>query len=168
MYFVACHKQQADCVKARGEDNPLPGTGCEQVDLAKAQWDPSQGGLLGSQYQTANAPFPNPFPQIAETTAPFRNAAQYSVYIQFAGYDRSLIKSLEGTLSKQNWNVQVGENTQNAVRLSEVRYHDAQQKAAADALASAINTTGVLNTPVKTLAVPAVQPAVLEVWVGQR
>ena len=168
LYFVACHKQQADCAKARGDNNPLPGTGCALVDLSKAQWSPSQGGLLGSQYQTANAPFPNPFPQMAETAAPFWNAAQYSVYIQFAGYDRSLIKSLEATLAKQNWNVKVGESTQNAERLSEVRYHDTQQRAAADALAAAINTTGVLNTPVKTLAVAAVQPAVLEVWVGQR
>jgi hypothetical protein len=168
LYVVACHKQQADCAKDRADNTLLPGTGCELVDLSKARWIPFQGGLPGSQYQTAEAPFPNPFPQIAETATPFRNAAQYSVYIQFAGYDRSLIKSLEATLTKQNWNVQVGESTQNAVRLSEVRYHDAQQKAAADALATAINTTGVLNAPVKTLAVAAVQPAVLEVWVGQR
>ena len=43
LYFVACHKQQADCAKARGDNNPVPGTGCELVDLSKAQWSPAQG-----------------------------------------------------------------------------------------------------------------------------
>jgi len=166
LYFVACHKQQADCTKARGDNNPLPGTGCELVDLAKAQWSPAQGGLLGSRFQTASAPFAPPFPQLTETAAPFVNPAQLAVYFQFAGYDRSLIKSLEATLAKQNWNVQVGESTPNAAKLSEVRYHDLAQKAAADALAAAINATGALNTPVKTVALAAVQPTVLEVWVG--
>jgi hypothetical protein len=172
LYFVACHKQQADCAKARGDNNPLPGTGCELVDLSKAQWSPAEGGLLGSRYQTATAPFPKPFPQIAETQPSSVNIAPYSVYIQFAGYDRPLIVSLAAALAKQNWNVQSrdqgGERTANAAGLSEVRYHDASQKAAAEALAGAINATGIVNTQVKTVALAAIQPNVLEVWIGQR
>jgi TIR domain len=172
LYFVACHKQKTDCEKARGDNNPLPVTGCELVDLSKAQWSPAQGGLLGSRFQTANAPFPKPFPQIAETQPQSVNTAQYSVYIQFAGYDRPQIVSLADALAKQNWNVQGrdqgGERTPNAAGLSEVRYHDASQKAAADALAAAINTTGMVNTQVKTVPLAAIRPTVLEVWIGQR
>lgn len=172
LYFVACHKQQADCAKARGDNNPVPGTGCQLVDLSKAQWSPAQGGLLGSQYQTASAAFPKPFPQLAEAALPAVNTAQYSVYIQFAGYDRPQIVSLADALAKQNWNVQGrdqgGERKTSAAGLSEVRYHDAPQKAAADALAGAINATGMLNTQVKTVALAAIQPTALEVWIGQR
>ena len=171
LYFVGCHKLQGDCANARGDKNPLPGTGCELVDLSKAQWSPAQGGLFGSRYQTAAAPFPKPFPQIAETTPPSVNTTQYLVYVQFAGYDRPKIVSLADALAKQNWNVQGrdhgGERTTNAAGLSEVRYHDAPQKAAADALAAAINATGILNTQVKAVAVAAIQPTVLEVWIGQ-
>jgi hypothetical protein len=172
LYFVACHKQQADCAKARGDNNPVPGTGCELVDLSNAQWSPAQGGLLGSRFQTASAAFPKPFPQIAEAAAPVVNTAQYSVYIQFASYDRPLIVSLAAALAKQNWNVQGrdqgGEEVKSAAGLSEVRYHDASQKTAADALAAAINATGILSTQVKTVAVAAIRPTVLEVWIGQR
>ena len=172
LYFVACHKQQADCAKARGDNNPVPGTGCELVDLSNAQWSPAQGGLLGSRYQTASAPFSKPFPQIAEASAPVVNPAPYSVYIQFAGYDRKQIVSLADALAKQNWNVQGrdqgGEELKSAAGLSEVRYHEASQKTAADALAAAINATGILNTQVKTVAVAAIRPTVLEVWIGQR
>jgi internalin A len=176
LYFVACHKLQANCAKARGDNNPLPGTGCELVDLSKARWSPAEGGLLGSQYQTASAPFPKPFPQIAESEPSSVNTtvitAEYSVYIQFAGYERPQIVSLADALVKQHWNVQGrdqgGERTASAAGLSEVRYHDAQRKAAADILAGAINATGLLNTQVRAVAVAAVQPNVLEVWIGQR
>ena len=172
LYFVACHKLQADCVKARGDDNPLPGTACALVDLSKAQWSPAAGGLLGSRYQTASAPFPKPFPQIEEIPAPLVNRAQYTVFIQYAGYDQLQMISLADVLAEQNWNVQArdqgGASIKDAAGLSEVRYHDVPQKAAADALATAINATGIFNAQVKSVALPAVKPTTLEVWIGRR
>ena len=100
------------------------------------------------------------------------NPASYSVYIQFAGYDRKQIVSLADALAKQNWNVQGGdqggEELKSAAGLSEVRYHEASQKTAADAVAAAITATGILNTQIKTVAVAAIRPTVLEVWIGQR
>ncbi len=166
-YFVACHKQQADCAKERGENNPTPGTNCQPVDLSKAAWAPSQGGLLGSQYSTSSTPFPTPFPQIDEP-APF-DKAQYLVFIQFAGYNQPDIQKLADKLSAQAWNVQKGLDRQaSAAGLSEVRYHDVLQKVPAETLAAAINATGIVTTPVKAVAVAPVHANVLEVWVGQR
>jgi hypothetical protein len=63
-FFVACHVERANCEKARGSDNPTPGTSCSFIDLTAASWRPSAGGLYNSLYQFSASSFPAPFPQI--------------------------------------------------------------------------------------------------------
>jgi hypothetical protein len=63
-FFVACHLYRANCEKARGTNNPTPGTGCVFIDLTTANWTPSAGGYLNSWYQNSDSQFPAPFPQI--------------------------------------------------------------------------------------------------------
>ncbi len=115
-----------------------------------------------------NTPFPNPFPQISDVM-PSINKAQYSVPIQFAGYNRPDMQKLADKLAAQNWNVQPDLDRQtSAAGLSEVRYRDTPQKTAAEALAADINATKLLNTQVKARAFGIIQPNVHEIWIGQR
>jgi hypothetical protein len=63
-FFVACHVERSNCEKARGPNNPTPGTNCFLVDLTMTSWNPNAGGLFGSLYQYSASAFPAPFPQI--------------------------------------------------------------------------------------------------------
>jgi hypothetical protein len=63
-FFVACHYDQEHCERARGTNNPTPGTSCAFIDLSQADWSPKAGGIFDSWYQYSDHAFGAPFPQI--------------------------------------------------------------------------------------------------------
>ena len=91
------------------------------------------------------------------------------VYIQFAGVlTRAQITALNGALRAAGWRAQgpSGERTALAAGLNEVRY-SGNNAAAAQALADAINATGVVRGRVSARRVSVIARNVLEVWISR-
>lgn len=91
------------------------------------------------------------------------------VYIQFAGaLQREQIKTLNRALKEAGWRVQgsSGERTQNARDLNEVGFSAARDQAAAEALADALNQSGLPGRTVRARRVPIVGAGTLEVWIS--
>jgi HAMP domain-containing protein len=107
-----------------------------------------------------------PLPQL---TAARPNWNQ-QVYIQFAGLiAREEIRELNTALAKAGWRVEgrSGERTGNAEGLNEIRYSANANKEAAQALAEAINSSGVAGRPVVARQVDIIKPNYLEVWISR-
>lgn len=109
----------------------------------------------------AAAPLPQPGP-IAAVAYP------QQVYLQFAGdITRAKIVALNQRLRAAGWKVQgpSGERTGSSAGKHEIRY-SGENRAAAEALATAINEVRVIPKKVEPNPVEAVQPDVLEVWIS--
>ncbi|WP_026190653.1 hypothetical protein [Methylobacterium sp. WSM2598] len=129
-----------------------------------------------SQAQAAPpAGTPAPAKPAGATAAPAGPAAEarakYQVYIQFAGFPRPAIAALANALAAQGWAVQGagagGERVAAAATLAEVRYGDPAAKPAAEALAAALNQSGIVPRTVRAVPLAIIRPNVLEVWIGQ-
>ena len=96
--------------------------------------------------------------------------AQFQVFIQFAGFTRDTIIGVASTLGSQGWKVQGadrgGERTSNAAGYTEVRYHDAAARPAAEALAAALNATKITSKQVKAKQLDIIKPDTLEIWIS--
>lgn len=104
--------------------------------------------------------------------APAVHASDYIVYVQFAGLiSRDSVKTMMSGLSQNGWNVQGvsrgGERTSSAAGVNEIRYGKEEDKAAADALANAVNAYGLSSSKVGTLRVPSIGAKRLEVWISR-
>ena len=62
-YSVHCHEAKQNCETARGPNKLTKQSQCEAIDLARAAWNPSHPGWMGSWYQFGRSPFVAPFPQ---------------------------------------------------------------------------------------------------------
>lgn len=117
----------------------------------------------------ANNPVPvAPVQENADTAAVEKG--KYTIYIQFAGYQRGTIMDVARSLEGAGWIVagrsQGGERLASAAGLSKVVYGQDSAKAAAEQLARDINQTGV-KSDVKAVLDPIIPEATLEVWIGQ-
>jgi len=100
----------------------------------------------------------------------FAQAGLYRVFIQFAGViQRRQVIAVNNSLRDAGWNVQgsSGERLAAAAGLNEVRYGRAEDKPAADALAAALDATGLSARPVRVRPLSIVRPGVLEAWISR-
>jgi ABC-type transport system substrate-binding protein len=98
------------------------------------------------------------------------NKQQYTIYVQFAGYQRSSVIKAVQSLRTAGWKVaggdQGGERLAAAAGRSQVLYGNGNAMAAADQLANDINQTGI-KSDVKAVLNPSVVDGTLEIWIGQ-
>lgn len=90
------------------------------------------------------------------------------VYIQFGGaLSRAQIAALNRALREAGWKARgdSGERLETARGLNEVRYSGGD-RAAAEALAAAINEARMTSGPVRAREVDAIRPGVLEAWIS--
>lgn len=113
--------------------------------------------------------------RIIDETAPTysipRSAVRHDqrVFIQFAGVlTRAQIKALNQELKDAGWRAQSesGERTPKAAGLNQVRYSGGN-RAAAQALADALNASGIVNRRVEPKENPDILPNVLEAWISR-
>lgn len=159
-----------------------------RVDFADEIWDAYSRGdaekvasLLGREGRKSNPftdaepdgarPAPPPPPTApAAGGEPALPAAAYrqKVYIQFAGsLKREQIVALNRRLAQAGWAVQgsSGERIGTAAGRHEIRY-SADNRAAAEALARAIDDAAIIRAPVTTRALPIISRDVLEIWIS--
>lgn len=136
---------------------PLPcllrlATPCEQVFAQLAETNNK------AKSQSANT----------ESTPSYRN---YKVYIQFAGSSlpRDAIIGLSKFLQNMGWDIQgeKGDYQENADGLNQVRYRGPEDKAAAQALATAINDADITSASVEPKQLSIIAPKTLEVWISK-
>jgi hypothetical protein len=130
------------------------------------------GGILDAN--AASQPPINPVgPLPAAVGVPPEVRASTKVYVQFAGTisRENMIKASQG-LAAQGWAVQGaakgGERTPVAAGLNEVRYSSPALKAAADAVATQLNSTGITKTTIRSrqVSIPNFPATQLEVWIS--
>ncbi|WP_377291464.1 hypothetical protein [Rhizobium sp. SG2393] len=106
----------------------------------------------------------------ATTPAAAVDKSKYTIYVQFAGYQRQTVIDAAKALQAAGWKVQGaaqgGQRLAAAAGLSQVRYSADADKAAAELLASDINQTGIKGGVAATQN-PVIVPGVLEIWIGQ-
>ena len=91
------------------------------------------------------------------------------VFIQFAGVlTRAQITALNLALKTAGWRTQStsGERTPAAAGINQIRY-SGNNRAAAQALADAINSTGIVAKRVTPQPVPTIANGALEVWISR-
>lgn len=107
-------------------------------------------------------------PQPVAPTAVARD--KFTIYIQYENLPRDWIKTLAKNLHDAGWKVPSytagGERIPAAQGLVEVRYGNADDKAAAEQLAAEISTQKVTTEPLKTKLLPIITKGVLEVWIS--
>lgn len=107
-------------------------------------------------------------PQPVAPTAVARD--KFTVYIQYENLPRDWIKTLAKNLHDIGWKVPSftlgGERIPAAQGLVEVRYGNADDKAAAEQLAAEISAQKLTAQPLKTKLLPIITKGVLEVWIS--
>ncbi|MFA5119555.1 hypothetical protein [Zavarzinia sp.] len=96
--------------------------------------------------------------------------ANYTVFIQFAGFPRADVTVLAFKLLALGWKVERpdlgGERTSAAVGTHEVRYGAPQDRAAARELARILNDDGRVKEVVSIAATKSISTGTLEVWIS--
>lgn len=132
-----------------------------------------QALLDAEAVSTDKAPVIKPVDEaVTPTPAPAAivDKLKYTIYVQFAGYQRETVVKMAAALQATGWKIPRadlgGERLAAAAGLAQVRYSADADKAAAELLASDINQTGI-KSGVKATQNPVITPGVLEVWIGQ-
>lgn len=118
------------------------------------------------------AAVPSAKPATAPSTSTDVRPSNYQVFVQFAGIiSRDDVRSMMGELRNAGWNVQGveggGQRTADAIGLNLVRYRSDEDKAAASALASAVETFKLSNRALSTERNSRVSTRSLEVWISR-
>jgi hypothetical protein len=103
---------------------------------------------------------------------PAIEASQYTVYVQFAGIiSRDSVRTMMTGLAQSGWNVQGvkggGERIGSAAGRNEIRYGREEDRAAAEALARAVEAYGLALSNVRAVSVPSITAKKLEVWISR-
>lgn len=103
----------------------------------------------------------------AEPVATAVNRAFYTVYTQFAGYQRPAVQRISEFLKSKGWQVPGEERKAEASGLSEVRYRNSADRPAAELLASEIMASGISERRVSVRQLGIIRPNQLEVWISR-
>ena len=117
---------------------------------------------------------PEPLPAAAAEPQPVAPTTvardKFTVYIQYENLPRDWIKTLAKNLHDIGWKVPSytagGERIPAAQGLVEVRYGNADDKAAAEQLAKEISAQNLTAEPLQTKLLPIITKGVLEVWIS--
>lgn len=116
-------------------------------------------------------PPPPPPVVVPPPTATGIQPAKYQVLVQFAGVlTRDSVRGMMQRLKEQGWNVQGiaggGQRTSTAAGTAEVRARESD-RAAAQALATAVQASGLTAKPVEVKPNNSVESGTLEVWISR-
>lgn len=147
---------------------PLTSTHSQQLSCVVWFWIDCRTNVDGDTHAIA-APTSPPaaVPPVRADIQP----AKYQVLVQFAGVlTRDSIRGMMQRLKEQGWNVQGvaggGQRTSTAAGTAEIRARESD-KAAAQALATAVQASGLTARPVEFKLNNAIESGTLEVWISR-
>jgi hypothetical protein len=100
--------------------------------------------------------------------SPSVNRSAFTVYVQFAGYQRPTVQGFSSSLKATGWKVPGEERIATAAGLNEIRYRADKDKAAAELLASDLaKAQQKAVDAIKIRRIPIITDGTLEVWISQ-
>ncbi|WP_179363935.1 hypothetical protein [Rhizobium sophoriradicis] len=148
---------------------PMPATLSQQISCAV--WFLKDCKTVVDTDTQATGPAPPDASVLPSRQSVDIQPAKYEVYVQFAGVlARDSVRAMMRKLGEQGWNVQGaeggGQRTSDATGTSEVRYA-AGDKAAAEALAAAVQESHLSSRAVNAIQNSSVEKSKLEVWISR-